>query len=151
MKITIAPRCPFSPSSWIKKKESELISTLYCLSSSNLKVTVNLRQDRYFPVQAPGTLQVLIMGLPLIKFWSIHLQLYLLKDIGAPKWLHYFIIFSPIKKRNTLSNNYLLHNHTGWFFFNWSALKMTKYEEKLKYLNLSAYCAFPKVLSVNPQ
>ena len=27
--------------------------------------------------------------------------------------------------------------YTGWFF-DWSALKMTKYEEKLKYLNWSA-------------
>ena len=35
-------------------------------------------------------------------------------------------------------------------FFNWSALKMTKYEEKLKYLNWSAISS-RKVLSVNPQ
>ena len=39
----------------------------------------------------------------------------------------------------------------GWFFFDWSALKMTKYEEKLKYLNWFANCSFRKVLSVNPQ
>ena len=36
-------------------------------------------------------------------------------------------------------------------FFNWSALKMTKYEEKLKYLKWSANCSSRKVLSVNPQ
>ena len=36
-------------------------------------------------------------------------------------------------------------------FFNWSALKMTKYEEKLKYLNWSANCSSRKVLSVKPQ
>ena len=36
-------------------------------------------------------------------------------------------------------------------FFDWSALKMTKYEEKLKYLNWSANCSSRKVLSVNPQ
>ena len=36
-------------------------------------------------------------------------------------------------------------------FFNWSAQKMTKYEEKLKYLNWSANCSSRKVLSVNPQ
>ena len=39
---------------------------------------------------------------------------------------------------------------TGWFI-NWSALKMTKYKEKLKYLNWSANCSSQKVLSVNPQ
>ena len=33
----------------------------------------------------------------------------------------------------------------------WFALKLTKYEEKLKYLNLSANCSSRKVLSVNPQ
>ena len=32
-------------------------------------------------------------------------------------------------------------------FFYWSALRMTKYEEKFKYLN----CSSRKVLSVNPQ
>ena len=37
------------------------------------------------------------------------------------------------------------------FFFDWSAPKMTKYEEKLKYLNWSANCSSGKVLSVNPQ
>ena len=36
-------------------------------------------------------------------------------------------------------------------FFNWSALKMTKYKEKLKYLNWSANCSSQKVLSVKPQ
>ena len=36
-------------------------------------------------------------------------------------------------------------------FFYWSALKMTKYEEKLKYLNWSANCSSQKVLSVKPQ
>ena len=36
-------------------------------------------------------------------------------------------------------------------FFGWSALKMTKYEEKLKYLNWSANCSSRKVLSVKPQ
>ena len=36
-------------------------------------------------------------------------------------------------------------------FFDWSALKMTKYEEKLKYLNWSANCSSRKVLSVKPQ
>ena len=40
--------------------------------------------------------------------------------------------------------------YTGWFF-DWSTLKMTKYEEKLKYLNWSANCSLRKVLSVNPQ
>ena len=34
-------------------------------------------------------------------------------------------------------------------FFDWSALKMTKYEEKLKYLNWSANWSSKKVLSVN--
>ena len=42
------------------------------------------------------------------------------------------------------------HIYTGWFF-NWSALKMTKYKEKLKYLNWSANCSSQKVLSVKPQ
>ena len=36
-------------------------------------------------------------------------------------------------------------------FFDWSALKMTKYEEKFKYLNWSANCSSQKVLSVKPQ
>ena len=36
-------------------------------------------------------------------------------------------------------------------FFDWSALKMIKYEEKLKYLNWSANCSSRKVLSVKPQ
>ena len=36
-------------------------------------------------------------------------------------------------------------------FFYWSALKMTKYEEKLKCLNWSANCSSQKVLSVNSQ
>ena len=36
-------------------------------------------------------------------------------------------------------------------FFDWAALKMTKYEEKLKYLNWSANCSSQKDLSVNPQ
>ena len=35
-------------------------------------------------------------------------------------------------------------------FFDWSALNMTKYEEKLKYLNWSANCSSRKVLNVNP-
>ena len=36
-------------------------------------------------------------------------------------------------------------------FFDWSALKMSKYEEKLKYLNWSDNCSSRKVLSVKPQ
>ena len=40
--------------------------------------------------------------------------------------------------------------HTGWFF-DWSALKMTKYEKKLNYLNWSANCSSRKALSVNPK
>ena len=36
-------------------------------------------------------------------------------------------------------------------FFDWSALKKTKYEEKLKYLNWSANCSSWKVLSVKTQ
>ena len=36
-------------------------------------------------------------------------------------------------------------------FFDWAALKMTKYEEKLKYLNWSVNCSSQKVLSVKPQ
>ena len=36
-------------------------------------------------------------------------------------------------------------------FFDWFALKMTKYKEKLKYLNWSANCSSQKVLSVKPQ
>ena len=39
-------------------------------------------------------------------------------------------------------------NNTGCFF-DWSALKVTKYEEKLKYLNWSANCSSRKVLSVS--
>ena len=34
-----------------------------------------------------------------------------------------------------------LHSHVQGGFFDWSALKMTKYEEKLKYLNWSANCS----------
>ena len=36
-------------------------------------------------------------------------------------------------------------------FFDWSALKLTKYEEKLEYLDWSANCSSRKVLSVNPK
>ena len=36
-------------------------------------------------------------------------------------------------------------------FFYWSALKMTKYEEKVKYLNWSTNCSSRTVLSVKPQ
>ena len=36
-------------------------------------------------------------------------------------------------------------------FFGWSALKMIKYEEKLKHLDWSANCSSRKVLSVNLQ
>ena len=42
------------------------------------------------------------------------------------------------------------NQYTGWFFY-WSVLKMTKYEEKLKYLNWSAHCSSRKILSVKPQ
>ena len=41
--------------------------------------------------------------------------------------------------------------HVQGAFFYWSALKMTKYEEKLKYLNWSVNCSSQKALSVNPQ
>ena len=36
-------------------------------------------------------------------------------------------------------------------FFDWSALEVTKYEEKLKYLNWSANCSSRKVVSVKAQ
>jgi len=35
--------------------------------------------------------------------------------------------------------------HTGCFFFDWFALKMTKFEEELKYLKWSANCSSWKV------
>ena len=50
----------------------------------------------------------------------------------------------------TPCRKYTTQNIQGAFFY-WSALKMTKYEEKLKYLNWSANCSSRKVLSVNSQ
>ena len=50
----------------------------------------------------------------------------------------------------TPCRKYTTQNIQGAFFY-WSALKMTKYEEKLKYLNWSANCSSRKVLSVKPQ
>ena len=54
------------------------------------------------------------------------------------------------RSNNFYSWNRFPHLIQGGFFY-WSALKMTKYEEKLKYMNWSANCSSWKVLSVNPQ
>ena len=52
-----------------------------------------------------------------------------------------------------LENRHLLlmREYIQGGFFDWSTLKMNKYEEKLKYLNWSTNWSSRKVLSVNPQ
>ena len=57
---------------------------------------------------------------------------------------------NPFLSKSMHVQEYISNNIQGGFY-NWSALKMTKYKEKLEYLNWSANCSSQKVLSVKPQ
>ena len=59
-------------------------------------------------------------------------------------------IFTEVLAKPMISSVISKLNIQGGLF-DWSALKMTEYDEKLKYMNWSANCSSRKVLSVNPQ
>ena len=69
------------------------------------------------------------------------------KYFAKPDYSSNYSMLGQIFWRKKLSDTLVIQGG----FFNWSALKMTMYEEKLKYLNWSANCSSRKVLSVRPQ
>ena len=81
------------------------------------------------------------------------------------KTLHLFLLFtqpvsgydswdwlsSSAHQITAIMSFFIRRRHIQGGFFYWSALKMTKYEERSKYSNWSANCSSRKVLSVNLQ